>query len=137
MSGAHVAAHVAAEQRRKQREEEESMTRYTREELDGKWEFKIIRSVTGAFGKPHVLAQALEQEQLGGWELVEKFDDNRVRLRRPASAREQDPMRPPGYDPYRTTYGMSEGGLAAWVILGILLAIGAVMLIIWLAGGFS
>jgi hypothetical protein len=68
---------------------------------------------------------------------MEKFDDNRVRLKRPASARAQDPSRPPGYDPYRTRYGISEGALGLWVVIGIFAAIGLIMMFIWLAGGFN
>lgn len=136
-AGAHVAVHAAAEQRRKQREEEENMTRYTNQELEGSWEFKIIRSATGAFGKPQTLAQVLEQERMGDWELMKKFDNNRIRLRRPASARAQDHTRPRGYDPYRTSFGISEGALGLWVVLGIFAAVGLGLLMIWLAGGFS
>lgn len=95
------------------------MTRYTREELDGDWEFKIMRSVTNAFSNPQTLADALEVEALGGWQMVEKFDDGRVRLKRPAAARQNDAMLPAGYDPYRTRYGISEAQLAA-IIIGVI-----------------
>ena len=63
------------------------MTPYQDQDLSGDWEFKILRSVTGAFGKPEKLKEALDQEAKAGWVLVEKFDNGRIRLKRPASAR--------------------------------------------------
>lgn len=110
------------------------MTRYANQDLEGGWEFKIIRSATGAFGKTRVLAQALEEERLGDWELVEKFDDNRVRLKRPTSARGQDNTRPRGYDPYRTKYGMSEGALGLTIVLVIFGLVGIGLGIAFLTG---
>lgn len=50
--------------------------------------------------------------------MVEKFDNQRLRLKRPASARTADSAL--DFDPYRTSYGMSEGKLAL-VIVGIIL----------------
>ena len=94
------------------------MTRYTRGEIEDGWEFKVVRSYTGAFGKPGALQSLMEQEAIAGWEMVEKFDDNRVRFKRPTSARRKDEMLPPGFDPYRTQYGLSEAGLA-FVIMGV------------------
>ena len=43
-----------------------------------------------------------------GWKMVEKFDDNRLRVKRPASAQRSDYNLPPGFDPYRTAYGETE-----------------------------
>jgi len=66
----------------------------------------------------------------GGWELVEKFDDGRLRFKRPAASRRKDAMLPAGYDPYRTRYGISEAALALWIVTiimgltGILVAVG-------------
>ena len=64
----------AAAARARQREEEEVMTGYSNDELAEKWEFKIIRSGTGAFRHPEKLRKALDQEAQAGWELAEKFD---------------------------------------------------------------
>lgn len=100
------------------------MTRYNREELEGDWEFKILRSATNAFRNPNTLAAALETEAIGGWQLVEKFDDGRLRLKRPASAQRNDATLPAGYDPYRTRYGMGEGSLALVIMAAIFLVIG-------------
>lgn len=120
MTHTQFGVHAAVEENEKRNREEEDMARYTHEELNGDWEFKILRSVTGAFKRSETLAAALDYEALGGWELLEKFDNGRVRLKRPASARAKDASRPSDYDPYRTQHGISEGGLASLIIIGIL-----------------
>lgn len=122
MSGAATAAHAAQEKKKKEQEEEE-MTRYTREELDDDWEFKIVRSTTGAFKKRAVVEQVKAEEAAAGWVMIEKFDDNRIRFKRPLSAQRNDAALPRGIDPYRTTYGMGEGTIAL-VILGVCAAVG-------------
>lgn len=122
MSGAHIA--IAAARHRKQiQEEEETMTLYTQDDLAGHWEFKIIRSSTGAFKNRAKLAALLEEEALAGWEMVELFDHNRVRLKRLSSDRRKDGQLPPGLDPYRTQVGLAEGPLVA-AIIGAILAVG-------------
>lgn len=118
MGGA-VAAAAAAEARRRQQEEEEHMTHYSEADLKENWEFKIVRSTMGAFRKPETLRRLIAEESRAGWVLVEKFDDARVRFKRPISAREGDTALPPEVDPYRSTYGISEGALAALIIAGI------------------
>lgn len=65
--------------------------------------------------------------------LPEKFDDDRLRFSRPASARRKDEMLPPGFDPYRTTYGASGGALAFWIV-SALLALG--LLVGWVGSQF-
>ena len=131
MSGAHAAVHAAQEKKKREREEEE-MTRYTDRELTEDFEFKIVRSTTNAFKKRETVEQIIAEEALAGWKMVEKFDDNRLRFKRPASARRNDYNLPPGVDPYRTTYGLSEFGLAM-TILGVLLGVGGLIaLLVWL-----
>lgn len=110
------------------------MTTYKQEELNGEWEFKILRSVTNQFKKAHVLQQVLQEERLGDWELVEKFDDGRLRFKRPTAARSKDQSRSRGYDPYRTRHGMSEGAMAVWFMIGFFALIGLGAGIAWLAG---
>jgi hypothetical protein len=105
MSGGAAAAAAAAQRRREQQEEEE-MTSYQPQDLSGDWEFKILRSSTGAFGKPTKLKQALDLEAKAGWTLVEKFDNQRIRLKRPVSARSGDGAL--DFDPYRTYVGLSD-----------------------------
>jgi hypothetical protein len=121
--GAFTAAQVAA---KKKRQEEEEMAKYTRDELDNDWEFKIVKSVSGKFSKREVVEQVRAEEAVAGWVMVEKFDDNRIRFKRPASAQRNDYNLPPGIDPYRTTYGMSEGGLALSII-GVMVGIGGII----------
>ncbi len=113
MSGAAAAA-AAAAARRRQEEEEERMTGYTPQDLAEGWEFKIVRSSTGAFKKPEFLRQVLAEEGRAGWTLVEKFDGGRIRLKRPASARAGDAAL--GQDPYRTHVGISDVALVLIII---------------------
>ena len=61
--------------------------------------------------------------------MVEKFDDNRIRFKRPISAQRKDPTLPPGIDPYRTTYGMGEGTMVL-VILGVCAAVGGAIALV-------
>jgi hypothetical protein len=83
-------------------EEEEHRTPYTEEDLMQDVEFKIVRNELNLFEQPHLLAEVLREESQAGWQLVEKFDGNRVRLKRPASGRAGDAALPSGVDPYRT-----------------------------------
>jgi hypothetical protein len=104
------------------------MTAYTPQDLSSEWEFKILRSTTGAFRNTHRLNQVLEEERQAGWELIEKFDDNRIRLKRPASARIQDDSR--SIDPYRTYVGPSEGQLGLMILGAVVGVIATVVLIV-------
>jgi hypothetical protein len=121
------AAAAAARRRRAERNEEEQMTGYTATDLSDGWEFKILRSATGAFKKPDVLRRILEEEGRAGWVMIEKFDSQRVRLKRPAAARSGDSAL--GFDPYRTTVGISEGRLTL-IIIGCALAAAAITIAI-------
>ncbi len=129
--GAFIAVHAANEQRRKIEQEEEEMTKYTSEDLDHNWEFKIIRSTYPAFRKPGIFQALLEEESLAGWELVEKLDDRRVRFKRRRETRQRDATLPPGLDPYRTQFGTNTntigivvGIISAMLFVGVLVAIG-------------
>ena len=116
----HGAAAAAAEQQRLMREEEEEMTPYTPADLATDYEFKILRSATAAFRVPSKLQEILQEEALAGWVLVEKFDNSRLRLKRPTKAKERDGNL--NFDPYRTYVGLSPNRLA-FLIIGITLAI--------------
>jgi hypothetical protein len=111
-------AAAAAAARRRREEEEEHMTPYSPHDLAENWEFKILRSNTGAFKDPAVMQRYLAEESQAGWTLVEKFDNSRIRLKRPAAAREQDAQCT--FDPYRTRVGISDVGLGL-VIAGSIL----------------
>ena len=110
-------AGLAAAQLAAARREEEEMTPYTPQDLAEDWEFKILRSVTGAFRNPDRMRAILEEEQRAGWTLVEKFDDSRIRLKRPARAHADDADL--GFDPHRTWVGIGPLVFTLLVILAI------------------
>lgn len=118
-----VAAAAAERQRMMFAEEEEDMARYTQDDLNNDWEFKIVRSDTAAFRKPEVLRKLIEEEARSGWVMLEKFDDSRIRFKRPHSARTRDALLPPGVDPYRTQYGTSATRYALVVVALMMLAL--------------
>lgn len=93
------------------------MTPYSGRELSDDWEFKIIRSATSTFRDPEKLKAILEEEARAGWILVEKFDDQRIRLKRPSNAKQMDGKLE--FDPYRTTVGTSDAKLAL-ILVGTL-----------------
>jgi hypothetical protein len=110
-----------------QKQEEEEITPYTTQDLSEGWEFKILRSNFATFRKPEQLQAILDEEKRGGWTLVEKFDDSRIRLKRPAGSKVTQGEFNDTYDPYRTTIGVSQGGLVM-MVLAISAAIGAGLL---------
>jgi hypothetical protein len=120
-------AAAAAARRRAEEEEEEHMTGYSTEDLNG-WEFKIIRSAFGRFNNPARVQQVLTEESRAGWEFLEKFDSDRIRLKRRTEHRKNDATL--GYDAYRTMYGIPTYGIAllaagiavAVILLGVLLS---------------
>jgi hypothetical protein len=114
------AAAAAAAEVERQRQEEEEMTNYTDADLQGDWEFKIVRSNLAGFRNPEVLQQVCAEEAGAGWILVEKFDNQRLRFKRPISARAGDAGL--GFDPYRSQYGTSSGAIIV-VILAVALLI--------------
>ncbi len=116
-------AGAAAERRRQMllAEEEEDMAKYTQDDLQRDWEFKIVRSDTAAFRKPEVLNKLIEEEAQAGWVMLEKFDDGRVRFKRPRSARARDALLLDDVDPYRTQYGAYSAQRA--VMLGLVLGL--------------
>jgi hypothetical protein len=130
-AGGAAASAAAAAKKRREQEEEEQMTTYSTEDLNEEWEFKIVRSAFEAFGNPRKFKQMLKEEAEAGWVLVEKFDNGRVRLKRPASARKQDHLLPPEINPYRTSYGMPEMTMVL-VIVGLvgLLAFGTILVVV-------
>jgi hypothetical protein len=98
---------AAEEAHRRLLEEEEEMTNYSAQDMDGGWEFKIVRANTGVFRNPAEFEKLVNEEAQSGWILLEKFDNTRVRFKRPLSARRNDASLPQGVDPYRTQYGLS------------------------------
>jgi hypothetical protein len=122
--GAFVAVHAAQQQQKEFEQEEEEMTKYSSEDLEQNWEFKIVRSQSNAFRNPATFQALLEEEALAGWELVEKLDNRRVRFKRSRDTRRRDSTLPPGIDSYRTQYGAGSGpavaiGLVVALLLGV------------------
>jgi hypothetical protein len=83
----------------------------------GEFEYKIIRSAMGAFKDPSKFRAALDEEARAGWELLEKLDNSRARLRRSTDCRNGDAGL--GQDPYRTQVGITEDVLAVWINVGV------------------
>jgi hypothetical protein len=132
LAGAGKAA--AERQKRALAEGEERMSQYTREDLDGEYEFKIVRADTPAFRKKETLDRLLEEEARAGWTMLEKLDDYRIRFKRPSRARSQDAYLDADVDPYRTHYGASRsrGGVGLALLVGgllVLAAVGALILV--------
>ena len=115
-AGAAIAAAAAA----KQRKEEEQMTTYNRDDLDG-WEFKIMRSTFGRFNSHQAIEKVRAVERQTGWELVEKFDEYRLRFKRRVERRTNDHLAT--VDPYRTSTG-SRIGAYTGIILALVLLVG-------------
>jgi len=122
-----IAATHAAKAARQRREEEENMAEYSKDDLDG-WEFKIMRSAFGKFRNPDFVRELCAEEAKSGWELVEKFDDNRIRFKRRTDRRSMDSHHE--RNPYRTSAD-TGASVILWAALGIilvLLGIGAALL---------
>jgi len=115
---AHIA--IAAHRLAERRKEEESMT-YNADDLNG-WEFKIVRSATGAFRKQEIIQQLCREESRAGWEMLEKFDNSRIRFKRRVDRRASDQSL--GFDPYRTNYGGAGIAAAAVAIAAMAALIG-------------
>jgi hypothetical protein len=122
MSGGAIVPLIVAAKKARERQEEERMVTYSKDDLNG-WEFKIVRSATGRFRNYETLQEVIREEAKSGWELVEKFDDNRVRFKRRTERRASDQSA--GIDPYRTSVGIGEGSLAA-VIVAIVIGLALV-----------
>jgi len=92
------------------------MTPYSAPDLSG-WEFKILRTAGKTFRDPDQFEAALRAESEAGWELVEKFDDYRIRLKRRVEMRDRDSSL--DGDPYRTWVGTTPGRIAS-VVIGVI-----------------
>ncbi len=112
------------------------MAQYTRDDLQKDYEFKIVRSGSAAFRKLETLKELVEEESRAGWVMLEKFDDSRVRFKRPRSARSRDAFLPEGVDPYRTQYGAHaarQTRLVA-VMLGLMIALAGMFSFLFATG---
>ncbi len=118
-AGAAAAAAAARAARLKREQEEEDMTRYSNDDLEG-WEFKIVRANTRRFKDYREVQRVCQDEAKVGWEMVEKFDDSRIRFKRRIEHRANDHLL--DGDPYRTQVGIGQGAIVALVlvIIGVL-----------------
>ena len=122
-TGGAVAAIAAAAKAAKDRDEEENLTKYNSDDLNG-WEFKIVRSDLGRFRNYEIVQRLCQQEARAGWEMVEKFDSSRIRFKRRVEKRSQDQHL--DFDPYRTSMSSISGGAVAAIIALVLLLGGLV-----------
>ena len=114
---------AAAAKAAKDRAEEEKMTNYRSDDLDG-WEFKIMRSSMGKFRKPEAIRALCVQEAKAGWEMLEKFDNHRIRFKRRVEKRSQDQYLES--DPYRSSADSFNGRVVA-LIVGLLALLGGLV----------
>lgn len=127
-AGAAGAAAAAAAHQARIREEEETLTTYSQQDLE-EWEFKIVRSITKIKGDRFRIL--CEEEAQNGWELVEKFDDTRVRFKRRTERRSQDQYAQ--LDPYRTQFGMSDTKFVIVLLTSVFAFTGLVIAIVFAA----
>jgi hypothetical protein len=121
-----AATAAAARKAAQMRQEEEEMTAYQSNDMDG-WEFKIVRANSRKFKSAETIRILCEEEAPAGWEMVEKFDDSRIRFKRRTNMRARDQYLPAGsVDPYRTLVGTSETGIVV-LVLGLCAALGIAM----------
>ena len=125
-AGATAGAAAAAAAKQRAQEEEEKLTPYNTGDLEG-YEFKIIRTNTRKFKDPEFIRRICAEEAQAGWEMIEKFDDYRIRFKRSVKHRSRDPHLE--IDPYRTSIGATEGHIAL-IVVGITLAALAVGLVV-------
>jgi len=114
-----VAHHARAERdKARRREEEECMTGYSPQDLGGNWQFKIVR---GTFKTKVQIDKVVHEQAEFGWQLVEIFDQNRIRFKRPQTEAGQDDYREG--NPYATVSQASAPGCGA-TFLVLLMAVG-------------
>jgi hypothetical protein len=116
-----ITGHAAAAKIAQHRKEEEEMTNYEPDDLNG-WEFKIVRSGSGKFRNLQEIQKLCQDEDKAGWEMLEKFDDYRIRFKRKTDMRGSDSHQQ--IDPYRTYVGMNPNlvGPAIALSMAILIA---------------
>lgn len=104
------------EEERRRREEEQQLTPYGGADLTENWQFKIVH---GSFTTREKVEAVIREQAIYGWVLVEKFDNGRIRFKRPASEALNDSAR--SGDPYDTTSKAAGSCLimaAAVILLG-------------------
>ena len=77
--------------------------------------------------------QICQEEARAGWELMEKFDNNRIRFKRRTDKRRSDQHL--NIDPYRTSVGMGEGQLVITILSVTFGLVGLILLFVYLIKG--
>jgi len=83
-------------------------------------EYKVVQSTTPLFAKLQNIEAIMAEEAKAGWQLVEKYDNYKLRLQRNISHRANDKAL--AFDAYRSQVGVSNVltyGLAAVLTLGV------------------
>ncbi|MCS7045741.1 MAG: hypothetical protein NZO58_05250 [Gemmataceae bacterium] len=112
-------AHQAEIERRRRAEEEEIMTGYSRDDLRGDWQFKIVR---GTFKTREQVESVIQEQAMYGWTFVEIFDQHRMRFKRSADAAKQDELHEG--NPYDTVSKASGPGCATPAAVMLAAAVG-------------
>jgi hypothetical protein len=114
VEGLFLTQHNAAveKERARRREEEEIMTGYRPGDLEGDWQFKIVK---GTFKTQKQIDAVIQEQAEFGWVLVEVFDHSRIRFKRPAAEIEKDAYREG--NPYATSSKASGPGCATTMVL--------------------
>jgi hypothetical protein len=120
-----TAVHAAAAKMAQERKEEEEMTKYNPDDLND-WEFKIVRSGTGKFRNQEAIQKLCQEEARAGWEMIEKFDDYRIRFKRKTDMRTISSNQE--IDPYRTHVGMNPNFVGPVIAFAMALLIAGIAL---------
>ncbi len=127
IEGAMMAQQQAAAEKEKarRREEEELMTGYNPGDLQGHWQFKIVK---GTFKNQAQIDAVVHEQAEYGWVLVEIFDHGRIRFKRPAAEADKDSYREG--NPYGTVSRASKPGCGTALILLLMVLAGGWYLLI-------
>ena len=85
---------------------------YSPADLADDWEFKVIRSQLGLFARRDFRDRVLAEEGRSGWVLLEKLDDNLLRLKRRRKAHPDPEVA--DIDPYRSVVDAAERSRQSW-----------------------
>jgi hypothetical protein len=122
---AHMASQQAAarreeEERRRRQEEEEILTSYSEVAMTQDWQFKIVH---GDFSSAAKVRAVMQEQEQWGWVFVEKFDNARIRFKRPAGEAANDDLREG--NPYSSkSKAAAASGCAGLLLLGFGFAAG-------------
>ncbi len=84
------------------------------------WQFKIVK---GSFDSRGNVEAVIQEQARFGWVFVEKFDNQRIRFKRPAAEAENDARRQG--DPYSVASNAAPSGCVTVVVAAIFLAAAA------------